>query len=387
MMTEWELTKMPWSQNAMAKKQSQQCKPGWNRSLQSRSFAGCISYDPHEPYRDHSSDFGDEFVGHEYDGELAYVDKQIGKLLSKLTQLGCLNRTTIVVAGDHGEGLGEHQENSHGYLAYNSTMQVPLIIVDPQISRTGLRIDEPVSLVDLYPTVLNLFRLSSKQPTSGRILPTDSQPIAASERACYGETEAPYMEGGWSPLRTWTESRWKYIQTVQPELYDLIADPHELNNIITSNPDEVARMEQRLVEFESGLKLRRGKEAILTPAEEKALVSLGYTSGESPAKSGERPQRDIKDTILYADQLHSCMHRIDRGELVEAQTILEGIVKAVPDYAKAWGTLGICLAKQRKFDRAEECFRQALVSRCQPEFCPHRIRANSVIARPRSRQR
>ena len=317
-------------------------------------------YDPHEPYRDHPREFGDEFAGRPYDAELAYMDKQIGRLLAFTRKQGWGDRTVIVVAGDHGEGLGEHQESSHGYMAYNSTMRVPLILADPQIAQPGMRVSEPVSLVDIFPSILNQFRLPLPGPTSGKVLRTGLNRRPLTERSCYGGTEAPYLEGGWSPLKTWTTSRWKYIFTTRPELYDLQADPRELKNVVSEQPDEAARLEQGLSDFESQLKPRQGQAAFLTADEQQALASIGYTGGQAPAKELAETRRDIKDTIVYADQLHQCMHLIDRNDLPTAQRILEGIVEAVPDYPKAWGTLGICFAKQENPIRAEECYRRTL---------------------------
>ncbi|WP_010586870.1 sulfatase [Schlesneria paludicola] len=317
-------------------------------------------YDPHEPYRDHAEDFGDEFRSRPYDAELAYVDQHVGRILERLRHSRQDHSTVIVVAGDHGEGLGEHQESTHGYLAYNSTMRVPLIVVDPRSSQSGQSVTDPVSLVDLLPTVLRQLRITAPPGLTGHELPLFSSLERAGRFACYGESEAPYLEGGWTPLRTWTTSRWKFIQSKRPELYDLLNDPGELRNVLADEPDEAARLEQELTDWESQRTLRVGRAAVLSQDEQRALATLGYTAGKPPATPASDSQRDIKDTIVYAEQVHQCMHLIDRNDLQNAERILEAAVKALPDYPKAWGTLGICYARQENFTRAEDCYRRAL---------------------------
>ncbi len=177
------------------------------------------------------------------------------------------------------------------------------------------------------------------------------------------------MEGGWCPLRTWTTARWKYIQSTKPELYDLQADPHETNNVIDLQPNEAAQLSQELADFDSTLIVNQGTNAVLSEQEQRALASLGYTGGQQVAdQQGDISRRDIKETLKYAEQVHQCMHLIDRNELEQARQILEGVVEALPDYPKAWGTLGVCFAKQEDYPVAEQHFRQALALDANQNF-------------------
>lgn len=317
-------------------------------------------YDPHEPYEQHPREFGDQFEGRPYDAEIAYMDLHVGRLLDLLQRLEIDDRTLVIIAGDHGEGLGEHGEPTHGYLAYNSTMHVPLIIRRPVGEQPGTRVAEPTSLVDLFPTILDVLGRDVPSDLHGRSLVARGDASDPGDRPCYGETEAPLMEGGWCPLRTWTTDRWKYIQSTQPELYDLAADPHETLNRLADHPDEAARLAEQLASFESKLRPREGSNAVLSEQEQRALASLGYTGGHVVAQQNDQPRRDIKETLRYAEQVHECMHRIDRSELTEARQILEGVVEALPDYSKAWGTLGVCLARLEDYPAAERSFRRAL---------------------------
>lgn len=317
-------------------------------------------YDPHEPYRDHPDEFGDEFRDRPYDAELAYADRHIGRILELVRQSQREKSTVIVVAGDHGEGLGEHQESTHGYLTYNSTMRVPLIVVDPRNVTSGQRVANPVSLVDLLPTVLGALSITVPPGLTGHQLPLSAADQQTRQEACYGESEAPFLEGGWAPLRTWTTARWKYIQSRRSELYDLTNDPGELQNVLVDEPDEAARLEQELTDWESQRTRRVGRAAILSQDEQRALATLGYTAGKPPKTATSGSQGDIKDAILYVDQVHQSMHLIDRNDLQSAERILEAAVKALPEYSKAWGILGVCYAKQENFTRAEDCYRKSL---------------------------
>jgi arylsulfatase A-like enzyme/Tfp pilus assembly protein PilF len=317
-------------------------------------------YDPHEPYQDHRDEFGDRFPGRPYDAEIAYLDRHLGRLFEWLARRGVEKRTFIVVAGDHGEGLGDHQEATHGYLAYNSTMHVPLLIQHPEGNQPGRRVAEPVSLADVFPTILDGLGIPPAQGTIGRSLAPWQQSSPLKPRGCYGETEAPLMEGGWSPLRTWTTARWKYIQSTRAELYDLEADPAELQNLIDAHPEVAAELDQALADFQSQLLPRGSGNAVLTAEERRALAGLGYAGGSSPPDDAAGPRRDIKDTLVHAEQVHRCMHLVDENRYGEAERILRDVVAALPDYAKAWGTLGICLARQEKHAEAEQQFRHAL---------------------------
>lgn len=333
----------------------------WLRSSSSTPFFCWVHlYDPHEPYRDHPEEFNGRFQGNPYDAEVAYMDLHLGRLLDFISQQGLDARTLIVIAGDHGEGLNEHREPTHGFMAYNSTMHVPLIMAPPRGGKTKQQVAEPVSLVDVFPTILDVLGVSAPNATTGRTLQPafDGRPLP--ERPCYGETEAPYLEAGWCPLRTWTTSRWKFIQTTRAELYDLAADPGELRNLLTDQPDEAAELEQALSEFESRLQLRQGTATVLSPAERQALAGLGYTGGQEPARKQEGERRDIKDTIQYVEEAHRCSHLVHQGQADRAQAILEEVVQALPDYAKGWGMLGICCLVQNNFAGAEQNYRRAL---------------------------
>ena len=330
-----------------------------NEAASESLFCWVHLYDPHDPYDAHEDEFGDRFADAPYVGEIAYMDRQIGRLLDSLTKLGIDDNSVIIVVGDHGEGLGEHEEPTHGYMTYNSTLHVPLMIRHPSMNR-GMRVAEPVSLADVFPTLLSALKCTLPDGLPGRSLLPAAEQGSLAPRPCYAESEAPYLEGGWSPVRAWMTDRWKYIQTAIPELYDLQADPHETVNLIDVHADEVALLEQELEDFESALDLHAGVSVTASDEQLKALRSLGYVGGQVPAPQSDRQLRDIKEMLPYAEQVHHCMHLIDTNAAEEARQILEDVVAAVPDYAKAWGTLGVCRAIQGDYAAAETGYRKAL---------------------------
>ena len=197
----------------------------WLRSLPDDGrpfFLWMHLYDPHAPYTP-PAEWLARANGRAYDGEVAFADAQVGALLDALQATGRRERTLTIVAGDHGESLGEHGEAGHGMLVYEAALRVPLVL-----AATGLPAatrDEPVSLVDIFPTVLGLLGLGVPPASDGRDLLAAGGGTASSE--VYAETKYPEA-AGCSPLRALVDRRWKYIGgPARPELYDLARDPEE----------------------------------------------------------------------------------------------------------------------------------------------------------------
>src|SRR5262249_49316594 len=157
--------------------------------------------DPHAPYNPPAEYLAKAKSA--YDAEILYADAQIGRVFEWLRAHGLQDRTAIVVAGDHGEGLGDHGERTPGMLLYDSTLRVPLVVSAP--GRPSAPRDDPVSLVDVAPTILRAAGVAPPADMIGRDLFAD-----ASDREVYAETEYPSV-AGWSPLEALTDGRWKLI--------------------------------------------------------------------------------------------------------------------------------------------------------------------------------
>ncbi len=238
-------------------------------------------FDPHRPY-DPPPPFDVTYAEDPYAGEIAYVDSCIGQVVDKLRTLGLYDNTLIIVTGDHGEGLGDHGEVQHGFLIYQSTMQVPLIIRVPKGDHRGIQVDEAVSLVDIMPTVLGLIGLDVPRQVQGVNLSDhlDGRPAPERLTPIYGESLWPDLFGC-SSLHGIVDGSWKYIRSPRPELYDLSQDGGETANVTDQEPEITRRLHARLEESLKAMEsAATGHDSELVDREAvKRLESLGYLGG------------------------------------------------------------------------------------------------------------
>lgn len=335
-------------------------------------------YDAHDPYVEHRDEFGETFAGRPYDAEIAYTDRLVGRLFDLLKQQKIDDNTLIVVVGDHGESLGEHGEITHGYMLHDSTLRVPLIISDPRRPALPKKVATPVTLVDLFPTLLSAGGAKVPGDCSGQsLLPAlNGTPLAP--RTCYSRTEEPYLQAFWSPLQCITTERWRYVRTTKPELYDLSNDPQELVNLFATQPDQARELEKVLTVFESGLKMRSGTNVAISTEERRALESIGYAGGtssptNSPATDAASPLPDIKDMIGAFNQLDEATHLMGEEKFDAAAVILEPIARDVPNFLRARLNLGRCRMRQNNYEDAAHWFKSAL------EIDPHSDRAHDML--------
>src|SRR5262249_41979341 len=149
-------------------------------------------YDAHAPYDPRADVYQQKFTQQPYDAGIAWEVQQFERVTSYLKGQGLESNTLVVVAGDHGEGLGDHLETEHGMLVYDTTLRVPFVFVGPQECRPGVRVPTAVSLVDLTPTVLDILRLPALEHTGGRSLLPALQGASLDPRDCYAEAQTPY---------------------------------------------------------------------------------------------------------------------------------------------------------------------------------------------------
>jgi arylsulfatase A-like enzyme/Flp pilus assembly protein TadD len=207
-------------------------------------------YDPHQPLKP-PVPYDQLFAGNLYDGEIAYADESLGALLERIKRKGLYKDTVVVMASDHGEGLGDHEEMTHSYLLYNSTLHVPLIVRGPGVP-AGTRVHGRVRLLDILPTVLELLGVPIPNDVQGRSLVplfAAGKGGAAVERTHYAETLSPRLSQNWGELRALYEDHWKYVHGPRPELFDLAADPKEMHNLAAERPEQAEAMRSRLADF------------------------------------------------------------------------------------------------------------------------------------------
>jgi len=267
---------------------------------QQRFFLWVHLFEPHAPYGNPDDPAqARRPVSDRYDDEVAEADAQAGRVIRAVRATGA--PTLIVAAADHGEAFGEHGEVSHSLFAYDTTLRVPLMVAGARV-QPGRTVDEPVSLVDVAPTIVNLAGLGTFD-SDGQMLPLKAPRDA---RALYGETFAPLLDFGWAPLRTVRMDGWKYIAAPKPELYDLKNDPGETRNVASAEPARASDLARRVDAISPATLASSG--TTTDPGVRARLQALGYLSGRATA-SGARP--DPKDRR----ELAAKMAEITSGEL------------------------------------------------------------------------
>lgn len=322
-------------------------------------------YDAHAPYMPPAA-WAARHPGRPYDGEISEVDEQVGRVLAALDRGRLAKRTVVAVAADHGEGLGEHGERTHGLLLYEPTLHVPLLVRAP--GRLAPRtIETPVSLVDLAPTLAGLLGKALPAPATG---PLDGRDLSAellgggepAPADLYAETRYPAIFG-WSPLAALRRRDLKYISAPRPELYDLRRDPKEAANLAAAGrPAETARnFAARLAAIEAGAVA--GPRPAAADAETRArLASLGYVAGPAPrgtAEAASRPSPDPKTMVDLFQRFEQANARLQDGETAAALGELETLVAADPANPVFRGKLAAAWRDRGELAKAVPLYRQA----------------------------
>jgi arylsulfatase A-like enzyme/tetratricopeptide (TPR) repeat protein len=257
-------------------------------ALRSPFFLWVHFYDPHDPYappEPHASRFRSD----PYAGEVAFMDAAIGRLLDALDARGLAAETLVVAVADHGEGLGEHGEPTHGYFLYDSTLRVPLVLAGPGVP-PGLVVSGSVTLADLAPTLLDALGLDPGG--GGRSFWSELLRGRVASRPALLENPAIHRQFGWAELAGLRADGWKWIAAPTPELYDLTADPAETRNLARAEPLRAASLGERLARMRSGAAVPGGARG-LSPEQEERLAALGYLSSgasDSDLSSGPDPK-------------------------------------------------------------------------------------------------
>jgi arylsulfatase A-like enzyme/Tfp pilus assembly protein PilF len=316
-------------------------------------------YDAHDPY-EAPEPFRSRFAKTPYDGEIAYADAQIGRLVSALRAKRLLDATAIAVLADHGESLGEHGESTHGVFLYDATIRVPLLIKLPGGRGSGRRVPTRVSLVDLAPTLLEAVGLAVPPAVQGQSLLPLVSGAPGADRPSYAETEYPRRAFGWSALSSWRVERFLYVQAPRRELYDAGQDPASSNNLAEERATVADRVAEDLQEFRRRTASRgeRGADAPAVDAElGEKLAALGYVSGGSPpATSGLDP----KDKVSVANTLHFAIQALESGESARASVLFEQVIATDPQIPMAQLQLGVARCRQKSYAQAIAPLRKAI---------------------------
>lgn len=316
-------------------------------------------FDPHLPHQAPREFHAGGRNG--YEAEIAYADAQLARLLAHLDALGQRERTLIAFTSDHGEGLGEHGEETHSFFIYDTTMHVPWILSNAKLFPEPVVVrDRVAGAIDLMPTTLDLLGVAVPAGVTGQnILTTPADP----ERALYIETMAPLLDLGWAPLHGLFRRDDKFILAPRPEYYDVRRDPRELSNRYAESP-VAKRLEAELKERMKGW--LTGDEVLaaeqpLDRAQVERLANLGYVR----ARVGDQPVgvRDPKDGMALLNRARRAEHQSTlRGgkNLQEAIQEIRAVLQEDPTLAKAYYYANSIYKRAGQWEAAESALRRAL---------------------------
>jgi tetratricopeptide (TPR) repeat protein len=337
----------------------------WIDSVKDRRFFAWIHlYDPHTPY-DPPEPQKSEYTGHPYRGEVAFTDAQVGRVMAFLEERGLLDRTVVAVLGDHGESLGDHGEESHGFFIYESVTHVPFIVRAPFANAGARVVTDPVRIIDLTPTMLDLAGVDVPADLSGRSLVplmTGATPELGLEG--YAEAMYPLHHFGWSELRALRAGRYKLIDAPNPELFDIESDPGETTNIYearrTVGDGMVARLRQIEAAFEKAPTAAPAED--VDPEVRQRLAALGYVGSFVATSNDARSDRADPKAKIELFNLMGTARDLGReeGGFDRAVGLLQQVVKADPNVIDAWFSLGNLYFKQGRYRESIGHFRKTL---------------------------
>lgn len=322
-------------------------------------------YNPPEPYRN-------RYASNPYAGEVAYVDSEVGRLVGALQASARYSNALVIVTSDHGESLGEHSEQEHGFFLYETTVRVPLIFKLPASFRVpAKRVETTVQTVDIAPTVLQVLRLPNQPQMQGKgllsaMLGKASRSSDASAFA-YAETLYPRTTFGWSDLRAYREGRYKFIAAPKPELYDLSADPGETTNLYISNKSMAHRLQQKLASFERAPAIDRSRppEGVNpnTPSDPERLErlsALGYVAVTRPVPvDSNSTLADPKDKVPVFNRILEAFQASEAGKHARSNAILQEVLAGNPELSVVHYSMGANYLRLGDPRRALEAFQQA----------------------------
>jgi arylsulfatase A-like enzyme/cytochrome c-type biogenesis protein CcmH/NrfG len=325
----------------------------WIQSVHDKPFFLFFHlYEPHAPYTP-PEPFASRYPLR-YDGEIAAADDVVGKLLAELKRLGLYERAIVVFLSDHGEGLGDHDEDEHGVFLYRSTLQVPLIVKLPERAHAGSRVAAPAQLIDVFPTILAALGAHAPAGLQGASLLGPAFPLAP-PRPIYSETYYPRLHYGWSDLASLILDRNHYIQAPEPEIFDLAGDPGETHNIAPG---------QSALADDLRAALSRFPRALQPPAPVDAetlrnLEALGYIGNPAAAPvHGDLP--DPKNRRAALRSLRAAFRSYSEKDYPRAIPALRQILSENPLLVDGWDALARSLEASGKIDEALDAYRHAL---------------------------
>lgn len=320
-------------------------------------------FDPHRLW-EAPEPFASQYMTDPYAGEISYVDYCIGQVIDKLKSLGLYDSTLIIVTADHGEGLMEHGESTHGYFIYQGTVKVPLIFKVPGISG-GIRITDTAGLVDIVPTVCSLLNIQQPDRIQGRDLCRyfSNNGKSENETVYFCESLLPTVYNC-NPIIGIVKGYWKYIKSSDLELYDLSKDPGEHNNLINQLPQRRRIMDDHLkIILENDVRPDKGDSKLTLDQEtRKRLESLGYVGSSTINESFEFDEKkeNPKDLISFHGLNCKANNFLATKEFSRAKEVCRNMLEIRPEFPRTYKYLGSIAYEEGDNQKADYYFSKYL---------------------------
>ena len=287
-------------------------------------------FDPHAPYEPPAV-FLERAGGDPYLGEVAAMDAALGDLFGDLQRERLLERATLCVVADHGEGRGDHGEESHALLCYDSTLRVPLLLRYADGYRAGEAAREPVTVADLFPTLLEAMGLAVPPALDGQTL---WRRTSDAGRGVYFESYYGWTTFGWSPLSGWADDDGKYLHSSQPQHFRPREDPKELREV-AATPSELERYRKAIAAAAGAPAIASGPRKEVDPAARAPLEALGYVAAASATSELPGPLEDLdrpeaRSRLEDLAEYNRALALVRGGKLGEAAGMLEDLAERNP---------------------------------------------------------
>jgi arylsulfatase A-like enzyme/Flp pilus assembly protein TadD len=322
----------------------------------SRAFLFLHLYEPHKPYAP-----PERFAEYEpYDGEIAYADELIGRLIKYLKSHQLYDRSTIVLLSDHGEGLGDHGEQEHGLFVYDEAIHVPLIVKQEGNARAGHRVSDLVQHIDLVPTILDLV----KAPVPGNLRGRSLKPVLEGtgrlpEPTVYSEALYARYHFGWSELMALTDERYRYIKAPREELYDLQRDSNERHNIADQRPQARQALKLALDRLAAGTTIQGPSE--VSPEARERLQALGYVGAQTDVSTAPGTALpDPKDKREILERYRAAVDLAGDRKWPQAITLLQQILRDEPEMADVWNQLATFALRVDRYEQALDAYKHLI---------------------------
>ncbi len=333
----------------------------WIASLSSpRFFLFLHINEPHAPYVPPA-----RFAQYApYDGEIAYVDEIVGRFLKWLKGKGLYDRATIVLLSDHGEGLGDHDEQEHGLLLHDETIRIPLVVKLPRDVNHGHRVGAPVQHIDLVPTILDLLDAPKPAALRGRSLRAllEGRRASLAPQPFYAESFYARYRLGWSALRALTDGGYRFISAPREQLYELTQDPSERTNVLPERAPIGQAMRAALEQIV-------GADAVAIPAalsieERDRLTSFGLIAiapGLQPTVA-DRLLPDPAEHVAAFEKSRQALRLTMARRYKEAVATYRDLAATEPNLAVVWLQLADVLDASGDLAGAVDAFKRAAKS-------------------------